>query len=58
VSREGIIEIETALAYASNAGNFRLQISDLMEEQASVRPRAEAEKEKTNSGTEPEIMRF
>jgi len=58
MAREGIIEIETALAYATNAGNLRLQISDLLEEQASARPRTAVKKEKTNAGSEPEIMRF
>jgi len=29
--REGALDLETALAFATNPGNFRLQISDLME---------------------------
>ena len=28
--REGIIDLETAFAYATNPGNLRLQLSDIM----------------------------
>jgi Tfp pilus assembly ATPase PilU len=31
MAREGVITIETALAYASNQGNLRLALSDLIE---------------------------
>jgi len=32
--RDGIVDLETGLAYSSNAGNLRLQLSDWMDEQA------------------------
>ena len=32
--REGVITPSTALLYATNAGNFRLQIADVMAEQS------------------------
>src|SRR6266513_2376262 len=34
--RAGIIDIDTGLAYATNAGNLRLQLSDLIGEEAAV----------------------
>ncbi len=34
--RTGVVDINTGLNYASNAGNLRLQISDLLEEQQRV----------------------
>jgi twitching motility protein PilT len=33
--REGIVELETGLSYASNAGNLRLSLTDFVEEQAA-----------------------
>ena len=42
--RSGELEIETAMSYASNPGNLRLQISDLLEEKRE-RPRGFAAKE-------------
>jgi twitching motility protein PilT len=32
--RSGVIDMETGLAYATNAGNLRLQLTDLAEEPA------------------------
>jgi Tfp pilus assembly ATPase PilU len=29
--REGILDLESALSYASNAGNLRLELSDIAE---------------------------
>ncbi|HKN60296.1 MAG TPA: hypothetical protein VJW93_03915, partial [Candidatus Acidoferrales bacterium] len=34
--RTDIIDSETALSYATNPGNLRLQIADLLEEQSAV----------------------
>lgn len=56
--REGIIEIETALAYATNPGNLRLEIADLIEEEATGRRSAKPAAEKPREGGEPEIVRF
>jgi hypothetical protein len=33
--RAGILDLEPALSYASNAGNLRLQLADLAEAEAS-----------------------
>ncbi|HVN10283.1 MAG TPA: PilT/PilU family type 4a pilus ATPase [Patescibacteria group bacterium] len=56
MAREGIIEVETALAYATNPGNLRLVISDLMEEQKPANAVAAGNEQK--AGTEAEIVRF
>jgi twitching motility protein PilT len=34
--REGLIELDTAFAYSTNPGNFRLQMMDFMEDQAQA----------------------
>jgi twitching motility protein PilT len=53
--RDGTIDVETTLAYASNAGNLRLQIADLLEEQASRKtPSAKSAVVDEN----PDIVRF
>ncbi|HUJ41137.1 MAG TPA: PilT/PilU family type 4a pilus ATPase [Candidatus Acidoferrales bacterium] len=57
MAREGIIDVETALAYATNAGNLRLVISDLMEEPKPAGPAAPEAGEK-KPGAEAEIVRF
>jgi twitching motility protein PilT len=36
--REGIIDLETGLAYATNAGNLRLELSDLAAPQKAPAP--------------------
>src|SRR5581483_4164859 len=36
--RDGTVELETGLSYASNAGNLRLSLSDFIEEQTSKTP--------------------
>jgi len=38
--RGDIIDIDTGLAYATNAGNLRLQLSDLIGEEAAVPKKA------------------
>jgi twitching motility protein PilT len=35
--RSGVIDIETGLAFATNSGNLRLELSDLMEKSGSKR---------------------
>jgi Tfp pilus assembly ATPase PilU len=34
--RAGVLDLETGLGYASNAGNLRLELSDLAEAEASA----------------------
>jgi len=57
MAREGIIELETALAYATNPGNLRLVISDLMDP-VPAQPAAEAGAGENPGEGEPEIVRF
>jgi Tfp pilus assembly ATPase PilU len=33
--RSGVVDFETGLAFASNAGNLRLELADFMESRAS-----------------------
>ena len=40
--RENLIDIETGLAYATNPGNLRLQISDLFEEREAAERKAQS----------------
>jgi len=39
--REGTVELEAGLSYASNAGNLRLSLSDFVEEQANAKAAAQ-----------------
>jgi twitching motility protein PilT len=54
MAREGTIEIETALAYASNPGNLRSQISGLIEEKSPPKAPVELAVEQRNT----EIVRY
>jgi twitching motility protein PilT len=36
--REGVITMDTGMAYATNAGNFRLEMSDFTEEENKIKP--------------------
>ncbi len=57
--REGVIDAETGLAYATNAGNLKLLLSDLPDEILHQAPGEEAANSpKTESETEMEIDRF
>ena len=53
--RSGAIDIQTGLAYATNAGNMRLQLADLLEppdspfNQAAAAPKAESKKESSHA---------
>jgi twitching motility protein PilT len=44
--RDGVINVDTGLAYATNAGNLRLELTDFFEEQ---------ERKKPGSASEPEL---
>jgi twitching motility protein PilT len=48
--REGIVEFDTALTYATNAGNLRLELADFLENPKNRAP-------KSNQATEIEIER-
>ena len=41
--RDGTVEIEVGLSYASNAGNLRLSLTDFVDEQAAAQARAQQE---------------
>jgi len=47
--RGGVIDLDTGLTYATNAGNLRLEITDFLEEQSRKRPRSSA------ASSEPEL---
>jgi len=47
--RGGVIDVDTGLTYATNAGNLRLEITDFLEEQSRKRPRPAA------ASSEPEL---
>jgi len=49
--REGVIDVDTGLTYATNAGNLRLELTDFLEGQARKKPRS------TTSEPELEIIR-
>jgi twitching motility protein PilT len=51
--REGVVDFETGLAFATNAGNLRLELADFQEE--AKRQRAEKEPATTAAATELEI---
>lgn len=58
--RAGTIDFEVALAYATNAGNFRLQLADFIEQQPAENPviRASAPGDaatKSTAPTDPEL---
>ena len=50
--REGIVNIDTGLMYATNAGNLRLELTDFLEEQQRRRPRSSPE---TTSSSDSEF---
>jgi twitching motility protein PilT len=41
--RDGVVDVDTGLTYATNAGNLRLELTDFIEEQQRRRPRATPE---------------
>jgi len=51
--RAGTIDIDTGLAYATNAGNLRLQLSDLLGESAAAAPKKAPAKQ---SNQDPELV--
>src|SRR5271170_3205277 len=50
--REGVVDFETAMTYASNAGNLRLELTDFVEGQDKKKPKLAVAEE-----TEVEILR-
>ncbi len=54
--RTGVISMDTAMEYATNPGNFRLQVADLFDG-SPAESAAPAEKEKATGDTELEITR-
>ncbi|HWP85168.1 MAG TPA: PilT/PilU family type 4a pilus ATPase [Terriglobia bacterium] len=57
--RNGVIDLDTGLSYATNAGNLRLQLRDLLEgDSAGAAVPAEAPKAKPGGDTELEITRL
>jgi hypothetical protein len=67
--RDGVVDLETGLSYATNAGNLRLQMSDFIEEQQAAErgskpvapppkpPEKPADKPSIGGGMEIEIER-
>jgi twitching motility protein PilT len=41
--RAGVVELETGISYASNQGNLRLELADVIDEQLTAKAAAEAE---------------
>ena len=57
--REGLVDYETALAFATNAGNLRLELQDYLESAHSrTRSAAKPPDARTSETTEMEIERF
>ncbi|NDQ55459.1 MAG: PilT/PilU family type 4a pilus ATPase [Acidipila sp.] len=54
--RSGVLDIETGLAFATNSGNLRLEISDLIEQVGNIQD-AQPSKGDVLTGTELEIER-
>ncbi len=56
--RAGVIDVDTGLTYATNAGNLRLELTDFLEEQQRRRPRsAQDTSSDPNSDSEFEFTR-
>ncbi len=52
--RDGVIDLDTAMTYATNAGNLRLELTDFIEDQERRRPRPATE---SNPDSEFEFTR-
>ena len=55
--RDGVLEPEVGIGYATNPGNLRLSLADFLEEQESGKSPSAASPSKGGSGTELEIER-
>jgi Tfp pilus assembly ATPase PilU len=55
--RDGVLEMETGLAYSTNAGNLRLSLSDLLDGVEREKP-AQPAKPKAPGAPELEIERL
>jgi twitching motility protein PilT len=58
--RAGVIDIQTGLSYATNSGNMRLLLADLLDEPTDLRSRvasnkAKAETKESSLATDPEL---
>jgi len=58
--RAGTIDIETGLSYATNSGNLRLHLADLLEESSDLRSRvasnqAKSEAKESSFAADPEL---
>jgi len=49
--REGAVDVETGMAYATNPGNLRLQLTDFLDEQAAAEKKAAAKATAKSSPT-------
>src|ERR1700691_5038313 len=58
--RAGVIDVETGLSYATNAGNLRLQLADQLEQPTDISPlmasnKAKAEAKESSFAVDPEL---
>jgi twitching motility protein PilT len=55
--RAGVVDFETGLTYSTNAGNFRLEMADFLEDRLRPKPAAKTAAQDPNRTTEIEIER-
>jgi len=57
--REGVVDVETGLAYATNPGNLRLELADLLGDAGTAAAeKKDAPPAKASGGSDLEIERF
>jgi twitching motility protein PilT len=49
--RSGVLDLETGISYSTNAGNLRLQLADMLEEQSNIPSAGPALRMPTKPGT-------